>query len=125
MKYSLLDHKGITIGIGYEEKPLLTHPSNSNRLVEVCLNTGIDRLVLYPENLPEGFFDLSTGTAGEVLGKLRNYQIRLAVVRRPGLRLSSRFSEMLADEKRWGYFRLFDTLDQALAWHHQHFTAPD
>jgi hypothetical protein len=76
----------------------------------------VDKLVLYPENLPEGFFDLSSGVAGEVLHKLRIYRVRLAVVRTPGLTLSSRFGEMLSDEWRYGYFGLFDDLPAALDW---------
>jgi hypothetical protein len=34
--------------------------------------------VLYSENLPPAFFDLSSGVAGAILQKLRNYKIRLA-----------------------------------------------
>ena len=104
------------VGIGPEGEPFLRKASQSSRLVEACSNAEIDLLVLYPENLPEGFFDLSSGVAGEVLHKLRIYRIRLAVVRTPGLKPSSRFGEMLVDEWRYGYFGLFDTLEDALAW---------
>ena len=37
-------------------------------------------LVLFKESLPERFFDLKTGFAGEVLQKFSNYRFRLAVV---------------------------------------------
>lgn len=39
-----------------------------------------DAIVLYRENLPEAFFDLKTGLAGEILQKFSNYQMRLAIV---------------------------------------------
>ncbi len=39
-----------------------------------------DALVLYKENLPEAFFDLKTGLAGEILQKFSNYRMRLAIV---------------------------------------------
>ena len=47
------------------------------------------------ENLTPAFFDLSSGEAGAILQKLRNYGIRLAVVCPPGrVLMSSRFGEM-------------------------------
>jgi hypothetical protein len=85
-------------------------------LVEACFGESIHALLLYPENLSARFFDLSSGEAGEILQKLRNYQIRLAIVRTPSLRLSSRFGELLADEQRGPYFRLFDTREAAQEW---------
>jgi hypothetical protein len=116
MELKLVVHNGTRIGIGPEGEPFVVEAANSSRLVEACGNVGVDNLVLYPENLPEGFFDLSSGVAGEVLHKLRIYQVRLAVVRKPGLKLSSRFEEMLSDEWRYGYFGLFGDLPAALDW---------
>ena len=116
MELNVYNHYNIRIGVGPQGKPFLDRADNSSRLVEACGNAGVDRLILYPENLPEGFFDLSTRVAGEVLGKLRTYHVRLAVVRTPSLKLSSRFGEMLADERRYGYFRLLEDLPAALDW---------
>ena len=116
MELIVTDHHGISIGIGPEGEPFLVQAKNGSRLVEACANAGVDRLVLYPENLPEEFFDLSSGVAGEVLNKLRMYWVRLAVVRTPVLKLSSRFAEMLSDEWRYGYFGLLDDLPAALDW---------
>ena len=116
MELKIVDHHGARIGIGPRGGKFLNHASKSSRLVEACGNAGVDRLALYPENLPEGFFDLSSKIAGEVLHRLRLYRVRLAVVQTPGLKLSSRFGEMLADEKRYGYFGLFDSLDEAKDW---------
>src|SRR5262249_52994981 len=41
---------------------------------------------------------------------------RLAIVRSPTLRLSSRFGELIADEHRGPYFRLFDERAAAQEW---------
>jgi hypothetical protein len=116
MELKVAVHNCTCIGIGPEGKPFLVEAANSSRLVEACGNVGVGNLVLYPENLPEDFFDLSSGVAGEVLHKLRIYQVRLAVVRKPGLKLSSRFEEMLSDEWRYRYFGLFGDLPAALDW---------
>ena len=77
----------------------------------------VDSALLHAENLTENFFDLSSGEAGAVLQKLRNYKIRIAVVYSPdSIRLSSRFSEMAAEEWRAGYFRLFESDRAAREW---------
>lgn len=116
MELQVVDRNGIPVGLGPEGEPFLEKAANSSRLVEACGNAGVDCLILYPENLPEGFFDLSSGVAGEVLHKLRIYHVRLAVICTPGLKLSSRFGEMLFDERRYGYFRLLNNLAAALDW---------
>jgi hypothetical protein len=59
-----------------------------------CLSAGVDCALLYAANLTRGFFDLSSGEAGVILQKLRNYRIRMAVVCVPGTaQLRSRFGD--------------------------------
>jgi hypothetical protein len=41
---------------------------------------GIDKVVLYEQNITANFFDLKTGVAGEILQKFTNYRVRLAIV---------------------------------------------
>ena len=89
---------------------------NHRTFIEGCFEHGVYALLLYPENLTAGFFDLSSGEAGEILQKLRNYNVRLAIVRTPEQRLSSRFGELLADEGRGSYFRLFGDRQAAVEW---------
>jgi hypothetical protein len=96
--------------------PLLTRLQDARMLVEASFEHHTPRLLLYPENLTPAFFDLSSREAGEILQSLRNYRIRLAIVRTPALQLSSRFGELLADEQRGPHFRLFDDRAAALAW---------
>jgi hypothetical protein len=73
--------------------------------------------LLYPGNLTARFFDLSSSEAGAVLQTLRNYRIRLAVVCEPGTaRCSSRFGEMVAEERQGRYFGVFETREAAVRW---------
>ena len=116
MELNVVVHKGVPFGLGPLGEAFLTEAENSSRLVEACGNAMVARIVLYPENLPKGFFDLSTRIAGEVLNKLRMYRIRLAVIRTPGLKLSRHFGEMLVDERRYGYFALYESLEEAMDW---------
>jgi hypothetical protein len=90
---------------------------DAHRVVEACVSHGVEQALLYAENLTAGFFDLSSGEAGGVLQKLRNYGVQLAVVCPPGrVRFSTRFGEMVAEERRGRYFRIFDTRAAAREW---------
>ena len=95
----------------------LADVQDAARVIEACLSEDVDAALMYATNLTPAFFDLSSREAGEVLQKLRNYRIRLAVVCPPGtVRFSSRFGEMLAEERRGRFFGVFDTRDEALEW---------
>jgi hypothetical protein len=87
------------------------------RLIEDCVSSGARSALLYADNLPGKFFDLSSGQAGAILQKLRTYQVRLAVVA-PKERVvtSTPFREMLVEERKSGQFALFETRDAAAAW---------
>ena len=101
---------------GEPGQPLMRAVDDARDVIEARFAEAIYAVLLYPENLPPLFFDLSSGQAGEILQRLRNYDIRLAIVRTPALRLSSRFEDLLVDELRGPYFRLFDERKSALAW---------
>ncbi len=74
-------------------------------------------VLLYASNLTPAFFDLSSGEAGAILQKLRQYRIRLAVVCPPGgVRFSSRFGDALAEERQNQYFKVCETRAAGGAW---------
>lgn len=85
-------------------------------ILEACFSHRVHRVLLYSENLDEQFYDLSSGMAGAILQKFRNYGVRIAVVRSPGLQLSNRFRELMTEENCGPYFRLFDQRDMAQEW---------
>ena len=95
----------------------LTNVRDINRLIEACFAESANAALLYAANMTPAFFDLSSGEAGEILQKLRNYRIRLAVVCPPGsITFSSRFGEMLADERRGSHFGIFEDRQAASDW---------
>ncbi|MCW1892607.1 MAG: DUF4180 domain-containing protein [Candidatus Uhrbacteria bacterium] len=53
---------------------------NPRGILDIMANCGAKNIILHKENVHPDFFDLRTGFAGEVLQKLVNYQVRLAVV---------------------------------------------
>jgi len=91
--------------------------NDAGLVVEACFSGGVDSALLYAHNLTGEFFDLSSGEAGAILQKLRNYRIRVAVVCAPGsIRFSSRFSEMTVEESCGNYLRLFESRRAAQEW---------
>lgn len=73
-------------------------------------------LVLLAEsNLPEAFYDLSTRLAGEILQKLSNYRVRLAIVGTFG-HTSERFQEFKRESNKGRHVYFVATHAEAVAW---------
>jgi hypothetical protein len=117
MNLQITTHDAATMLEGTPSAALLRSPDDIVELIAACFEHDARLVLLYAENLSDRFFDLSSGEAGTILQKLRNYQIRLAVVvdaeRTPQ---SARFRELVSEERRGGDFRLFDDRDAAEAW---------
>jgi hypothetical protein len=117
MELTSVEEGGVTVVEGCPDLPLLSSADDADRLLEACFSAGGHAALLYAENLPAAFFDLSSGQAGAVLQRLRTYGVRLAVVSPPGrVKASTRFGEMVAEESRGRHFGLFETRDAARAW---------
>ena len=102
---------------GRPATPLLQSPDDVITLIGTCFEQGVRAVLLYPENLTPRFFDLSSGEAGTILQKLRQYRIKLAVVEAPGgAPHSESFQALMREEQRGPDFRLFAERATALAW---------
>jgi Domain of unknown function (DUF4180) len=96
---------------------MLQAPDDVIDLIGLCFEHHTQAVLLHPENLTERFFDLSSGEAGVILQKLRNYHIKLAVVLpQHGVPQSTMFRQMALEENKGGDFRIFDDISSAEAW---------
>lgn len=121
MNLTLVEEPALSFVEGQPDTAFMASVRDCDRLLEACFAEGAHAALLYGANLTPAFFDLSSGEAGEILQKLRNYRIRLAVVCPPAsVQLSSRFGELLADEQRGTYFAMFETRQAAIDWLGQH-----
>lgn len=112
MSIDVREQSGVRIVEGTPGASLMRRPQDATLVLEACFSAPARAALLYPENLTPRFFDLSSGEAGEVLDKLRRFEVRLAVVCSPGtVQLSSRFREILSDD-----LRLFETSEDARSW---------
>jgi hypothetical protein len=117
MKLAVVDEGDVKVVEGSPGQELMSNIADTDGLIEACLSEGVESVLLYAQNLPAAFFDVSSGEAGAILQKLRNYGIRLAIVCAPGnVRFSSRFGEMVAEEQRGLHFGVFETRGAAREW---------
>lgn len=92
----------------------LESPADINDLIGATW--GADGLILVAEDLPPGFFDLSTGFAGELFQKLTTYQLRSALVLPNFNAHGLRFSELAYEHQTHPQIRFVKTMDEAVAW---------
>jgi hypothetical protein len=117
MQLTVADDAGVRFVEGPPGLPLMRRVEDSSIVLEACFSHRAGSALLYAPNLTERFFDLSSGEAGAILQKLRNYGIRLAVVCIPDtVQFSRMFGEMAAEESRTGYFQVFDSAPAAREW---------
>ena len=117
MGLSVVEEGGVLVVEGTPEEHLMSRIDDVNVVLETCFSNRARLALLYPQNLTGGFFDLSSGEAGSILQRLRNYGIRLALVCPPGsVRFSTRFREMLAEEERGSHFKVFEMRHAAREW---------
>ena len=117
MDLHVLEKGSRTILEGEPDRRLLGSAEDVAEIIGACFGNKAPSVLLYAENLTEHFFDLSSGEAGIILQKFRNYHIRLAVVVREGtVSQSPMFREMMKEEGKGDDFRIFSDRASAEAW---------
>jgi hypothetical protein len=117
MDLKVSEHAGIRHLEGPPDLTLMNTVSDVNLILEACFSERTRSALLYAPNLTAGFFDVSSGEAGAILQKLQQYRIRMAIVCPTGsVRISSRFGEMMIEEKSKGYFGVFESVEAAREW---------
>ncbi len=107
----------------YNETNLVeTEPSDKvdlnslNDVFAFCCEKEAERVLIHSEGLQEGFFDLSTRIAGEILQKFSTYPVKAAILIAPGTKCSSMFTDFIAELDRRGGIRFFENKTEAVEW---------
>lgn len=117
MTLTMTEVNGVRFVEGQPDQAFLRRWQDATELVGACGEHAAAAALLYPANLTPKFFDLSSGEAGEILQKLQNYRLRLAVVCPPGsVQFSTHFRDLLAEVRLGREFGVFETRTAALAW---------
>jgi hypothetical protein len=86
------------------------------RLVAACGEHGVSKLLLSRENLPDEFFDLSTGLAGEILIKFSTYRVRAAFIVDRERIPSQHFQALIAESNRGNEIHFCADQPEAVSW---------
>lgn len=102
---------------GPPDSELMRKPDDVSLVIEACFSAHAAAALLYASNMSPRFFDLSSGEAGAVLQKLRQYGIRAALVCPPGrVPFSSKFGDLMIEENRSKCFRFFESAETGRRW---------
>jgi hypothetical protein len=88
--------------------------NNEQRFLDIAMNLPVDCIIIHKENLPELFFDLRSGLAGEILQKVSNYRLRLGVVGDFTGYESESLRDFIYESNKSNKIIFVDTLEDAL-----------
>lgn len=82
MKYRVISLEDGDIAVQLEDKSIILADENSalDFLMTIAYETGTNKVIINEENLTEDFFGLKTKVAGNILQKVVNYKMKLAIV---------------------------------------------
>jgi|SRR5215217_5960259 len=80
MKIETHEIDGIRIAEVVAEEAVISNPEDALQLFVDIYYQDFDRIIIHEKDIVSDFFDLKTGIAGEILQKVSNYRLRLAIV---------------------------------------------
>jgi hypothetical protein len=102
---------------GIKGNRLIQKESDIINLISLCYEKKAGRMLLFKDNLPEGFVSLSTGQAGMVLNKFMMYKMKLAVVVGEKDINKGKFSELVTEVNiHNNLFHVFTDAQEAEEW---------
>lgn len=117
MQYQVVEENGVKIIETLDGTGQIISEADALDLVAACGENGTNRLLIHAEALPEAFYNLRSGLAGDVLQKFVNYQIITAAVIPDALAQQGRFGEMVWEANRHSRdFHVFAGRTAAVAW---------
>ena len=101
---------------GIPGQKLIQEVNDAVDLLGKCYEHETNRILLYLENLPDLFTDLSSGEAGEILLKFSNYRVRAAFVLPSDKLKKGKFGEMVLESNRGTDIHFFCDREEAAEW---------
>ena len=82
MKHKILESKDKTKFVRIEDKSIVISDEQSflDLFMTIAYETGENKFIISKDNLTEDFFHLSNKIAGNILQKLINYKMKLAII---------------------------------------------
>ena len=88
--------------------------ASAQDFLQVIMNSSAERFILHQRDIDERFFDLRSGLAGEMLQKIVNYRLRLAIVGNFSIYESKSLKAFIHESNRSNTIAFVDTIEDAL-----------
>jgi hypothetical protein len=80
----------------------------------MIMDSSAEGIIVHQENIDEQFFDLRSGLAGEMLQKVVNYRLRLAIVGDFSIYESNSLRAFISESNRSNSIAFVKTIEDAL-----------
>ena len=97
-----------------EYKPQATVLSTTQQFLQMLMDSCAEGVIVYQKDIDPKFFDLRTGVAGEMLQKVVNYRLRLAIVGDFSIYESNSLKAFIIESNKSNAIAFVTTLDEAL-----------
>lgn len=115
MEFEIVGTAGKAVAILKSDGIVITKTQDALDLMGNADYQGARQVIIREEHLPEHFFDLKTGFAGEILGKFAQYQIRIAVVGDFSQYTGKALKDFIYESNKVGTVLFLPTQEEALA----------
>lgn len=89
--------------------------STAQEFLQMIMDSSAEAIIVHQENIDERFFDLRSGLAGEMLQKVVNYRLRLAIVGDFSIYESNSLRAFIAESNRSNTIAFVNTIEEALS----------
>jgi hypothetical protein len=113
---AVVDHCGKRYAESRSAGAFISSPQDILDLLVWGMENNIDLFLLNESDLARDFFELRTGLAGDILQKISNYGVRVAIVGSFATIRNRRFRELMFESNKGTLVRFASTKDEALSW---------
>jgi hypothetical protein len=103
---------------GLEIAEILAHGgftiTTPQQFLELSMNLPTERMIIHASTFDPSFFDLKSGLAGEVLQKVANYRLRLAIVGDFSVYESKALRDFIFESNKGSMIAFVNSIDEAL-----------
>src|SRR5688572_23397265 len=88
--------------------------STAQQFLQMIMDSSAEGIIVHQENIDERFFDLRSGLAGEMLQKVVNYRLRLAIVGDFSIYESTSLKAFIFESNKSNTIVFINTIEDAL-----------
>jgi Domain of unknown function (DUF4180) len=88
--------------------------NTTQQFLQMMMDSGAEAIIVHKSNIDESFFDLQSGLAGDMLQKVVNYRLRLAIVGDFSLYESKSLKAFIYESNRSNTIVFVSTIEEAI-----------